>query len=232
MQPQRRLRASAVVTLTVVAVAAVAARLFLDVEWSLESLRALVAGLGAWGPAVFVLLLALRSILLIPSQVLLIAAGVCFGAGPGTLYGAIGVTLSGALAFGVARWLGREALLSQVPPRIRAFLDGAGQRGTAAVVFLGTAYPVGPITAYHAGAALTGMAVPSFLLAVAPAAVIRAGVYTLFGSRLGEGDVAGSLILGGVLILLAAPLAVPSWRRRIVARLFPGPDGGGSPPAA
>ncbi len=214
-----RLRVGAMIGLVVLLAGAWAGRSALGIEWSLESLRELVADLGVWGPAAFVVLLALRSVLFIPSQLLLIGAGVCFGLAAGTLYGAIGVTLSAALAFAVARWLGREAILSQVPPRFRGILEGAGVGGTAAVVFVGTAYPVGPVSAYHAGAALTGMPAWSFVAAVFPGAAIRAGVYSAFGSRLGDGDLRGVLLAGAALLLLALPLALPRPRRWIFERL-------------
>lgn len=219
MRGNAGLRTGALIALVVLLAGAWAGRTALGIEWSLESLRTLVAGLGAWGPAVFVVLLALRSVLFIPSQILLIGAGICFGIGAGTLYGAIGVTLSAALAFALARWLGREAILSQVPPRFRGMLDGAGVGGTAAVVFLGTAYPVGPVSAYHAGAALTGMPAWSFVAAVFPGAAIRAAVYSAFGSRLGDGDLYGVLLAGGGLLLLVLPLALPRPRRWLIEML-------------
>lgn len=215
MRGSTRLRVGGMIGLVVLLAGAWAGRSALGIEWSLESLRELVAGLGVWGPAVFVILLALRSVLFIPSQLLLIGAGVCFGLAAGTLYGAIGVTLSAALAFALARWLGREAILSQIPPRFRGILEGAGVGGTAAVVFIGTAYPVGPVSAYHAAAALTGMPAWSFVAAVFPGAAIRAGVYSAFGSRLGDGDLRGVLLAGGALLLLALPLALPRPRRWI-----------------
>ena len=56
----------------------------LGIEWDPSSVRELVAGLGAWGPVLFVGLLTFRQILLIPSQILLVAGGLCFGIFQGT----------------------------------------------------------------------------------------------------------------------------------------------------
>ena len=233
MQASARIRIAGLIALAVVLGGAWAGRTALGVEWSLDGLRTLVTGLGAWGPAVFVALLALRSVLFIPSQLLLIGAGVCFGIKAGTLYGAIGVTLSAALAFALARWLGREAILAQVPPRFRRLLDGAGVGGTAALVFLGTAYPVGPVSAYHAGAALTAMPAWVFVGAVFPGAAIRAGVYSAFGSRLGDGDLRGVLLAGAALLLLVLPLVLPGPRRWAMGALGlgRGRHDAGAPPA-
>jgi uncharacterized membrane protein YdjX (TVP38/TMEM64 family) len=230
MEPARRWRPIGIALLLALLAGAFMARRALGLEWSLDSVREVVARLGFWGPAVFVLLLGLRSVLFIPSQLLLVAAGVCFGILGGTIYGALGVTLSAVLAFGAARWLGREVLLAQVPPAVRGFLDGAGARSTAGIVFVGTAYPVGPVSAYHAGAALTGMPAWSFFAAVAPGAAVRAWTYSVFGSRLGDGDLHAVLLLGGALLLLAVPLLVLGSRRWLIARVSAGTPPRDEPP--
>lgn len=197
-----------------------ALRQALGIEWSPESVREAIEGLGVWGPLALVLLLSTRTFLLIPSQVLLVAGGLCFGTWGGMLYGALGVTGSGLLIFGLTRWAGRDALLQRVPPRMRALLDAAGGRMGAAVVFLGTAYPVGPINAYPVGAALTGLRLPFFGVALGGGAAIRALTYAWFGSRLVEG---GLLDLALAVCVLAAaialPLLVPRVRRRVWTEL-------------
>jgi uncharacterized membrane protein YdjX (TVP38/TMEM64 family) len=154
------------------------ARGALGIEWSAESVRE--------GPIFFVLLTGFRSFLLVPSQIMLVAAGLCFGAGMGTVYGALGLMVSGCVAFGLARWVGREAVLANVPENMRWAFSAAGSGAGATVVLVGTAYPVGPITAFHAGAGLTAMAIPIFLLALASGSVVRAAVYAYFGSALGS----------------------------------------------
>lgn len=208
------------------------ARQTLGIEWGAESVRDAVAGFGVWGPILLVALLAFRSVLVIPSQVLLIAAGLCFGAVRGTLYGAVGVTLSGVMWFALVRWLGREFVLNRMPPRIRPALDAAGNAMGASFLALATGYPFGPIVAWHAGAGLTGMAFSTFLLAVALGSTVRAATYTFFGSRFAEADLGQILLATGVLLALTGiPLLFPR-SRRFVRRLLdpgaalsnPGPD--------
>jgi uncharacterized membrane protein YdjX (TVP38/TMEM64 family) len=133
------------------------ARQQLGIEWSAQSVRDAVADFGLWGPLFFVMLIAFRAVLMVPSQILLIAAGLCFGTVLGTLYGALGITLSGVIAFQLVRWTGRDALRRRSPPQVQAALDGAGRTIGATFVALATGYPVGPITAWHAAAGLTGM---------------------------------------------------------------------------
>jgi len=192
----------------------------LGIEWSPESLRGAIESLGVWGPVVLVLLLSARAFLLIPSQVLLVASGLCFGAWTGALYGALGVTGSGLLLFALTRWLGRDALLQRVPPRMRTLLDAGGARMGAVVVFLGTAYPVGPISAYPVGAALTGVRLPFFGLALGAGAAIRALTYAWFGSRLVDGGLLDLTLAACVMAAaVGLPLLVPRIRRRVWSEL-------------
>lgn len=234
----RETRSSLLVLAAVVAFAALAwaARAWLGIEWSAESVRSLVARQGVWGPVVFVLLTGLRSFLLIPSQIMLVAAGLCFGTALGALYGGLGIVLSGSIAFAVARYAGREAMLARIPPNLHWALRAGGGRAGATALFLGTAYPVGPITAFHAGAGLTAMGIGAFLPTLAAASLVRAGLYTWFGSALVGGDgwklaAAGALLLATLLLPLAHPRG-RAWLRAHIAgpgEADPAPPDGSRP---
>jgi len=193
------------------------ARKSLGLEWSVEGVRNLVDGLGIWGPIGFVLLVAFRTPLLMPSQLVLTAAGLCFGTLEGATYGALGLLLSGLFAFGVTRWLGAEALRSRVPRGLRRTLEAGGTRGGAALVTLATAYPVGPATLVQATAALTSMSWAAFVVAAGAGATVRATTYAYFGSSLIEGRWVHASVAAGLLVLAFLPLAHPrarGWLRR------------------
>jgi uncharacterized membrane protein YdjX (TVP38/TMEM64 family) len=188
-------------------------RFWLGADWSLAAVRETITSFGPWGPLVFILLVAFRSALLIPSQIVLSLGGLCFGVLGGTLYGAAGITLSGVIAFGVTRWLGTEELRRRVPPGARRVLDTLGSRGGAGLVALATGYPVGPISMYHIGAALTAMGVLPFLCALAMGSTARAAVYAWFGDALVSGSVAHMAGAGAVLAATFLPLLHPGVRR-------------------
>ena len=156
------------------------------IEWDVETARELVEEMGFWAPGIFVLLVTFRMIFLVPSQAMLAAGGVCFGFLSGTVYGAVGLTLSGLLAFGLARYLGGDSLRERVPPGLQRVLDAASRRTGALLVTIGTAYPVGPMTGYHIGAGLTRMSWPLYASALALGALIRASLFTFLGSRVAE----------------------------------------------
>ena len=186
----------------------------LGVEWNASAVRDLVGGLGGWGPILFVGLVTFRQVILIPSQILLVAGGLCFGVAAGTAYGAAGLVLSATLVFLLARYVGKEAMLARIPDELKPVLDAAGRRAGPVLIAIGTGYPVGPLTAYHAGAGLTTMPVLTFVLAVAVGGLVRGLVFTYFGSAMVDG-MGRQLLVAGVLLMLAAslPLASPRARR-------------------
>lgn len=185
----------------------------LGIEWNPASVRSLVADLGGWGPVLFVALVTFRQIILIPSQILLVAGGLCFGVAAGTVYGALGLVVSATIVFLLSRYVGKEAMLSRIPDAMRPVLDAAGRRAGPVLIAIGTGYPVGPLTAYHAGAGITTMSLFAFVLAVTAGGLIRGLVFTTFGSALMEG-MGTQLLLAGVLLLLAASLPLASPRAR------------------
>lgn len=222
MHPLVRKLLPAMIGLAVLWLAAAAARRQLGVEFEPQSMRNFVAGLGSIAPIVFVLLVTFRAPLGLPSQLLLIAGGLCFGAVAGTLYGALGIIASGSILFGLSRWMGRELVESHIPAQLRPAFEDAGGRGGAAVVALGTAYPLGPITAYHALAGVTGMGIAQFSAAILFGASARSALYTFFGSSLvSQGRqpiVVAGLLLAAVCV---APLLFQRSRRWVLQLVAP-----------
>jgi len=193
-------------------------RTALGVEWNAESVRELVEGAGVWAPAAFIALVTFRLLILVPSQILLIAAGLLFGATAGAVYGAIGMTLSAVINFGVIRVAGIDAVREYLPRRFDKALIVARSKVGAGVLAVATGYPVGPISAVQMGAALAGMRLLTFCSAVAIGATVRAATYSYLGSTLFAG---GSLLLAvaALAAVAAVPLLFPSWRARLAAVL-------------
>ncbi len=217
-RPSWRVVSRAVVLIALLVVIAAVIRSELDVEWSAESVRDLVRSVGWWGPAVFVALLAFRLVVLIPSAVLLTAAGACFGFAAGTLYGGVGLLIGALLNFGAAHWAGRDRLLAQLPPRTRERLALADSSLGVGVVALATAYPISPITAIQLGAILAGIHLLPYGAAVFAGALVRAATYSLFGDALVGGE--GLWVATGILAAVTGlPLLVPRVRTWVLQQL-------------
>ncbi len=183
----------------------------LDLEWSVASLRGLVSKAGPWGPVLYVAILAFRFAVLIPSSILLTTAGLCFGAVPGTLYAALGLTLSALLKFAVASIAGRDVLLRQLPERWSSALGVGDQRLTVGGLALVCAYPFGPKHVFQIAAILAGMSLWKYALAVACGAIFRAGAFAHLGEAVATGQ--GIVLVSAALLALSSvPLAIPSWR--------------------
>jgi uncharacterized membrane protein YdjX (TVP38/TMEM64 family) len=187
----------------------------LGVEWSPESVRATVRDAGIWAPLLFISLVTFRLVILIPSQILLAAAGLLFGAALGAVYGAIGMTLSAVVSFAVVRIAGVDRIREQLPPRFSGALDVAGSNLGAGALIIASGYPVGPISAFQIGAALTGMTFVTFVVAVAIGSTVRAATYSYLGSTLFDGY---RLLYGAaaLVVVAAIPLLFPRSRARIL----------------
>jgi len=195
-------------------------RASLNLQWSVPVVRQMIVDLGFWGPLIYLALFAFRWAFLVPSQVMLVVAGVAFGFPEGVLYGAIGTTMSGVFLFIVVRYLSGDTLRERVPPKVARVLEAAGKRGGALLVAIGTGYPVGPMTAFHLGAGLTAMPLLLFTSAVAAGSLVRAGLYTYLGNSLAEVGLLESWPAFALLGLLCLPFLIPQVRARLARWLW------------
>ena len=188
----------------------------LGVDTSPEALRATLEGFGWWGPAAYVVLLAFRHFLLVPSTLILTLGGGVFGVATNTAAGTIGMAISGLVEFTLFRlfrpeWLGRtmEERTSEVA--------NLADRGAPLVVFLSTAVPPLPMSVFYWAASLTSMRFARFAALVIPSGAIRAFVLSLLGVGLVESDWRLTL---GALAAIAAGLGLASLSPRVRAALL------------
>ena len=185
----------------------------LGLELDTESIRSFAADLGPAAPILFVGLVAGRSLLALPSQLVLIAAGLCFGTAVGTIVGGVGLTVSGFALFSMARYAGRQGVEDRLGPRFGRLLDLAGHRAGALALALGSGYPISPLSPIHAAAGLTPMTVSVFLTAALAGGLMRAAVFAFFGDAISasssRGLVYASIALCAVLL---TPLLFPKGR--------------------
>jgi uncharacterized membrane protein YdjX (TVP38/TMEM64 family) len=184
----------------------------------LDEVRAWIADLGWWGPAIFLALVAGRTFLFLTSQMVLPLGGLAFGALGGTILGAVGLTLNALIMFALARVLGNEWVRPRIGARGVAFERRIEQAG-GWVVSLVTAHPAGPLTAMNVGAGLSTLPVARFVVPVALAAPIRSALYSALGDSVVDAGAARATWL--LVVLLAAsllPLAFPRVRAWVLGR--------------
>jgi uncharacterized membrane protein YdjX (TVP38/TMEM64 family) len=185
----------------------------LGIELDPESIRQWILSAGPIAPVLCVAMVAGRSVIGLPSQLVLIVAGLSFGVFWGTVYGALGLEISGLATFQLARIAGRDAVHRKIPQKLRPIIARAGERPGALFIAVGTAYPIGVLTAYHGLAGVTSMNLGVFAFSLALGSTVRAGTYAYFGNSLMAGELNVILLATGIiLILLIVPLFFPSGR--------------------
>jgi len=190
-------------------------RVRLDLDPSPAAVQEWVAGFGAKGAAVFLALVVFRQFLALPAMLLLLAGGICFGTVLGGTLGAAGIVLSGMMKFQLARLIGRDVLRRRGGQRLERWQARAARVGPA-VVALGTAHPLGPLSPLHWAAGLSPLSFGSFVTALVIGAPVRAFAYSFFGQSLLDADSASFRLAIGLLIAGAAvPLLVPRFRARL-----------------
>ena len=185
----------------------------LSIEWSVESLRTFVASLGMWGPLSYIGILSFRFLFLIPSGILLLAAGIMFGPIYGSFFAGLGLSGSALLKYGMVVLVGQDIILRQLPGRLHPWIAGAAQSRSSIWALGGIcAYPIIPKHVFQFAAILSGMALPSYVLAVSTGSFVRASIFAVLGEALysGSGLVSVTLLL---LTLTVVPLCISPWRR-------------------
>lgn len=197
----------------------VAIRGRLDIEWSVESLRTFVDDLSVWGSLAYMGILTFRFLFVIPTSILLLAAGILFGPVAGTIYAGIGLFGSGMMKYVFATIVGRDAIVTRLPPHLQVWVTTMASRKISAWALSGIcAYPFIPKHVFQFGAVLSGMSLAAFVPAVLAGSFARAAVFANVGEAIYSGAglvVATTLILA----LLVIPMGVPSWRRWMLSPL-------------
>ncbi|MCS7295402.1 MAG: TVP38/TMEM64 family protein, partial [Dehalococcoidia bacterium] len=165
---QRRVIVAIVVGFVLlVAAYAVASRVYgLSSTIDAEPFRDWVSQWGLWGPLVYIAVLALSVLFApIPNVPISIAAGLAWGPVLGTVYSMLGMTLGSALAFGVARKLGRRHLRRLIGSKAARQIDRLAETMGGQVIFWARMLPVVNFDLISFVAGLTAISFWRFLIA-------------------------------------------------------------------
>ncbi|HPG24717.1 MAG: TVP38/TMEM64 family protein [Spirochaetaceae bacterium] len=221
MPPLLRRLLVALAILAVVVVIGGRIRESLGIALDVDSVRRFAQELGPTAPLLFVLVVAGRALLWLPSQVVLIAAGLCFGTIVGALVGGAGLMLSGLFLFGTARYAGREAIDARLGEKARRVLDFAARRSGAAAFGVACGYPLSPLSPLQAAAGWTPMPVVNFVAASLLGGMTRSAIFAYFGDALTQASpsalVAPTGLFLGVLTLPLWTASGRAWLRGIFA---------------
>jgi uncharacterized membrane protein YdjX (TVP38/TMEM64 family) len=165
-----------------------------------ETLRRWLAPLGAWTPAVFVALLAVRPLTLLPGQPFTAVGGLLFGAIPGTVYALLGSLLSAALVFGLSRRFGTRFVKRFAGENFEA-LQRTTRRHDLKLAAVATINPLIPTDMILALAAASGARFWPTALGTLVGTLPGTWITAQFGSALGTGRTILTVISAGGMLL-------------------------------
>lgn len=183
----------------------------------LEGARAWIDGLGSAGPAAFVALYALATVLAIPASLLTVAAGAMFGSVVGVASVSVGATLGAAASFAIARWIARDAIASRLEGNERfAKLDNLTERHGATIVAITRLVPLFPFVLLNYGFGLTKVRFWTYLgwswLCMLPGTVLYVVGAAAITKGVREGAIPWPLV--GIVAVVAAILVLLVRRAR------------------
>jgi len=125
-----------------------------------------IAGLGPWGPVLFVALYVVATVCLLPASVLTLGAGAVFGLMWGSIYVSCGATLGATAAFLIGRHWARDAVARRLAAHGRfAALDRAVAGEGWKIVGLARLSPVFPFSLLNYAFGLTQVRLRDYVLA-------------------------------------------------------------------
>ncbi|MFE0464745.1 TVP38/TMEM64 family protein, partial [Kitasatospora sp. NPDC058965] len=167
-----------------------------------------------WRAPAFTALFALGTLAFLPKPALSVAAGMLFGSRVGVPVAVLGTTGGAALAFGLGRGLGQDALRPLLRGRALTALDRRlTERGFGSVLLL-RLVPGIPFQAVNLGAALSGVRPAPYLAATLLGVVPGTAAYVVAGASAGTPGSPAFLASTAVIALLGALSLAAAWRSR------------------
>jgi uncharacterized membrane protein YdjX (TVP38/TMEM64 family) len=167
----------------------------MGVQDLLKNLLDWVANLGFWGPAAFIIIYNLATILFVPGSLLTLGAGVVFGVFWGSIYVSIGSVIGATFAFLIGRYFARDWVAKKLEnhEQFKAIDQAVGQEGWK-IVGLTRLSPIFPFNLLNYAFGLTNVSLKDYFLAswigMLPGTILYVYVGSLIGSlaQLGMGE--------------------------------------------
>jgi uncharacterized membrane protein YdjX (TVP38/TMEM64 family) len=179
-----------------------------------DRLRAYVAGWGPWAPGVSIAVMVVQTFLPFPADPLIVANGAVFGVWKGLLVSIAGALLSGAVAFGLGRKLGRRTARRMVPAAVIDWVENIAREGTWRSVLLLQFFPAIPFSVLNFLLGLTELSWTTFLWTLAASILPADAVLVLLGRGVAEGHSAVYWTLAALALLTVAAVPVRRWLAR------------------
>lgn len=182
-----------------------------------ETVSGWVEDAGVWGPALIVALMTIAILATpIPSAPIALAAGVAYGHAVGTVYIVAGAELGALVAFGLARYLGREALVGWLGGKVDTGWLGS-QNALTFTVFASRLMPFISFDIVSYAAGLSRLHLWRFTLATLAGIIPASFALAHFGTEAVSGDpsrvIWAAFGLGALTLTPLLVVAVRDWKK-------------------
>ncbi|MSU90605.1 TVP38/TMEM64 family protein [Rhodobacteraceae bacterium 2CG4] len=183
-----------------------------------DRISAWVAAAGIWGPIVVVGLMTTAIVATpIPSAPIALAAGAAYGHTLGTVYVVLGAELGALAAFGLARFLGRDAMRRWFGDKVDAGWLGS-QNALTFTVFISRLLPFVSFDIVSYAAGLSRLHFWRFGLATLAGIIPASFVLAHFGNEAVSGDTSraawAAIGLGALTLTPLVIIGIRDWQRR------------------
>ncbi|MEG3896533.1 MULTISPECIES: TVP38/TMEM64 family protein [unclassified Microcoleus] len=175
------------------AVALIAAAKFFNFQGILKNALESIASLGPWGPAAFILIYIVATVLFIPGSLLTLGSGVLFGVVGGSVCVSIGSVLGATCAFLTGRYLTRDWVSKQIEgnQKFKA-IDAAVASEGWKIVLLTRLSPIFPFNLLNYAFGVTQVSLKDYFFASWIGMIPGTVMYVYIGSLAGSLAALGS----------------------------------------
>ncbi len=177
----------------VLVVALIVGAKFFNFQGILKNALESIAHLGPWGPAAFILIYIVATVVLIPGSLLTLGSGVLFGVVGGSIYVSIGSVLGATCAFLVGRYLTRDWVSQQIQGNAKfQAIDAAVASEGWKIVLLTRLSPIFPFNLLNYAFGVTQVSLRDYFFASWIGMIPGTVMYVYIGSLAGSLAALGS----------------------------------------
>lgn len=178
----------------------------------ISDIRSFIDSKGSLGPIVYVVLLTLLPLLLFPDSLIVIAGGMAFGLGWGTVLTSIGSLLGGMISFYISRYVGKD-FVQKYAKDISAFKGKNNKVNGFFLILILRLIPMFPFKVVSYSAGLTNVKAKDFAIATVIGSMPGIVVYTNLGDK--STDIGSSGFCISIALLIALTVGSIFVKKRI-----------------
>ena len=173
-----------------------------------DQIVAFIDSLGAFGPLIFIILYSVISITIFPASLLSISSGIIWGEYLGSFYTIIAASISSALCFFIARWMGRDFIKKKIEGKRLDKLDNYLEKNGFLYVFIFRIVPIFPWGLVNYASGVSSVKFKDFFFATFLGIIPFSFTYNLIGSTIGNPFNPKKIIILFIIVSIVAAVTI------------------------